>query len=186
MTFFYERELAFTPAEFGMLDVMGYVVAIIGTWLYKKYLRHVSFQKIFTISLIVSFILENTLLLLVFHVNRDMGIPDFWFAAIERVVITIVGQFITMPMVVMGARVCPRGIEASLYAFLMSISNIGGVVSSEWGSLLTDMYGVTSTDFSSLWKLMLTCHGFDLLPLMGIPLISSATINQPDIEVHAA
>lgn len=171
MTFFYERELGFTPDEFGMLDVMGHVVAIIGTMLYKRFLRNVSFQKIFGYSIFISFLLENTLLLLVFHVNRQWGIPDYAFAFIERIVLTLVSQFITMPMVVLGARLCPVGIEGTLYALLMSISNIGGVVSSEWGSLLTNMFGVTGTQFQNLWKLMLLCHGLDLIPIVSLGLL---------------
>ena len=171
MTFFYERELGFTPDEFGMLDVMGHIVAILGTVIYKRFLRNVPFQKIFGYSIFLSFLLENTLLLLVFHVNRQWGIPDYAFAFIERIVITLVGQFITMPMVVLGARLCPVGIEGTLYALLMSISNIGGVVSSEWGSLLTNMFGVTGTQFDNLWKLMLLCHALDLIPIASLGLL---------------
>lgn len=172
MTFFYERELKFTPDEFGTLDVLGHVVAILGTFIYKKYLRDVSFRKIFGIAIGMSFILENTLLLLVLHTNRTMGIPDFVFALIERIVITLAGQFVTMPMVVLGARICPVGVEGTLYALLMSITNIGGVVASEWGSLLTTMFGVSSTNFSNLWKLMLVCHAFDIIPLFLLQLVT--------------
>ena len=173
MTFFYERELKFTPDEFATLDVLGHVVAIIGTFVYKRYLRDVSFRTIFGIALFLSFVLENTLLLLVFHTNRTIGIPDFVFAVIERIVITLVGQFVTMPMVVLGARLCPVGVEGTLYALLMSVTNIGGVVSSEWGSLLTSMFGVTGTNFVNLWKLMLVCHAFDLIPLFALRLIAT-------------
>lgn len=172
MTFFYEKELKFTPNEFGVLDVMGYVVSITGTMVYKKWLRNVSFPKIFGWSLATAFLLENTLLLLVLHVNRDMGIPDFVFALMERVVITLVGQFISMPMVVLGARVCPVGVEGTLYALLMSITNFGDVVSSEWGSLFTSMFGITATNFANLWKLMLLCNFFDLIPLACLRLVS--------------
>ena len=175
LTFFYERELGFTPTEFGMLDVMSHIVSIIGIFIYKRWLRQVSFPKIFGSALVLSFLLENTMLLLVFHINRQMGIPDYVFAFIERVTITLVGQFITMPMVVLGARLCPPGVEASLYALLMSITNIGGVVSEEWGSLLTNMFGITGTNFTNLWKLMLLCHAFDLIPLGGLGLIRNIT-----------
>ena len=175
MTFFYERELGFTPGEFGALDVMGFIIQIIGTYIYKKWLRMVPFKKIFAWALAISFILENTLLILVLHVNRDMGIPDYVFAFAERVVITLAGQFITMPMVVLGARVCPVGIEGTLYALLMSITNLGGVVSSEWGSLLTTMFGITSTNFTNLWKLLLLCNAFDLIPLGCLRLLQGVT-----------
>jgi folate/biopterin transporter len=175
MTFFYERELGFTANEFGMLDIMGYIVSIAGTFIYKRFLRNVSFPKIFFWALFLSFVLENTLLLLVLHTNREMGIPDFVFALIERIVITLVGQFISMPMVVLGARVCPVGVEGTLYALLMSITNMGDVVSSEWGSLLTSMFGVTSTNFKNLWKLMLLCNLFDLIPLFSIKLVKGVS-----------
>lgn len=182
MTYFYEKELKFTPNEFGLLDVMGYVVSITGTLVYKKWLRNVSFPKIFCYALSTAFVLENTLLLLVLHVNRDLGIPDFVFALMERIVITLVGQFISMPMVVLGARVCPVGVEGTLYALLMSITNFGGVISSEWGSLFTSMFGITATNFVNLWKLLLLCNSFDLVPLAALKLVSN--IEAPVLETH--
>lgn len=171
MTFFYQRELGFTPDEFGMLDTMGFLVQIFGTYVYKRFLRRVSFIKIFACALFISFLLENTLLLLVLHVNRDLGIPDFVFAFAERVVLTLVSQFVTMPMVVLGAQICPVGVEGTLYALLMSITNFGGVISSEWGSLFTNMFGVTSTNFTNLWKLLLLCNMMDLVPIVSLGLL---------------
>jgi hypothetical protein len=178
MTFFYERKLGFTADEFGALDVMGYVVQVFGTYIYKRYLRKVSFMKIFGCALALSFFLENTMLLLILHVNRDMGIPDFVFAFAERVVITLVSQFVTMPMVVLGARLCPKGVEATLYALLMSITNFGGVISTEWGSLFTEMFGVTSNNFTNLWKLVLLCHAFDLIPIASLRLLRGIDVPQ--------
>ena len=171
MTFSYQRELGFTADEFGLLDTMGFLVQIFGTFIYKKYLRRVPFIKVFGWALFISFLLENTLLLLVLHVNRDLGIPDFIFAFAERVVLTLISQFITMPMVVLGAQICPVGVEGTLYALLMSITNFGGVISSEWGSLFTNMFGVTSTDFSNLWKLLLLCNMSDLIPIASLGLL---------------
>jgi len=181
MTFFYEKELGFGANEFGILDILGYVVSILGTFVYKKWLREVPFRKIFGYALLLSFILENTLLLLVLHVNRDMGIPDFVFALMERIVISMSRQFITMPMVVLGARVCPVGVEGTLYALLMSITNFGGVISSEWGSLLTSMFGVSSANFSNLWKLLLLCNAFDIIPLFCLKLVSK--VDNPDNSI---
>lgn len=171
MTFFYQRELGFTADEFGLLDTMGFLVQIFGTYIYKKYLRRVAFIKVFGWAMFISFLLENTLLLLVLHVNRDMGIPDFVFAFAERIVLTLISQFITMPMVVLGAQICPVGVEGTLYALLMSITNFGGVISSEWGSLFTNMFGVTSTNFTNLWKLLLLCNLSDIIPIASLGLL---------------
>jgi len=43
----------------------------------------------------------------------------------------------------------------TLYALLMSTLNVGGVVSDNLGGLLTWAIGVTATDFSRLWILVL-------------------------------
>ena len=78
-------------------------------------------------------------------------------------------------MVVLGARLCPEGVEATLYALLMSITNLGGVISSEWGSLFTSMFGVTSTNFEHLWKLVLLCNMFDIIPICCLRLLKGIT-----------
>jgi len=72
---------------------------------------------------------------------------------------------------VLGARVCPVGVEATLYALLMSITNFGGVISSEWGSLFTTMFGISGNNFTNLWKLLLLCNAFDLIPLFSLRLV---------------
>ena len=64
-------------------------------------------------------------------------------------------------MVVLGARLCPPGVEGSLYAILMSISNMAGVLGSWSGGLITDTLGVTGSNFSNLWLLMVICHFCD-------------------------
>lgn len=173
MTFFYERVLKFSPNEFAILDVLSYVFSIVGTVLYQRYLRHVEFRKIFLSSLTLVFLLENTMLMLVTRANLKYGVPDFTFAVIERICLTLAGQFVQMPMVVLGARLCPPGIEGTLYASLMSVSNFGDVLSNEWGSMFANMFGVTSTNFNSLWKLMLLCNAFDLVPIFSVFLISN-------------
>lgn len=66
---------------------------------------------------------------------------------------------------------CPVGVEGTLYALLMSITNLGGVVGSEMGSMLSQMFGITATNFSNLWKLMVICHICDLIPLSCLCLL---------------
>ena len=127
LTFFYEKKLKFSADQFAFLDVLGYVCAILSTIMYRKFFKHWSFRKVFAVGLIASFLAEQTLFLLVTHYNRVVGIPDITFAAMERVALTFVNEFLLLPMVVMGARICPKHVEGSLYALLMSISNFSGL-----------------------------------------------------------
>lgn len=75
-----------------------------------------------------------------------------------------------MPVLVLAARVCPPGIEATLFASLMSISNGAGVVGGLVGAGLTQALHVTSTDFDNLALLLVICNFSSLLalPLLGL------------------
>ena len=74
-------------------------------------------------------------------------------------------QVMTMPICVLGARLCPKGVEASLYSTIMSVSNLGGLVSSYTGAALTEAFTITNTNFNNLWKLSLLCTGLSVLPV---------------------
>ena len=49
-----------------------------------------------------------------------------------------------MPILVLAARLCPEGVEATLFATLMSILNAGSFMGSAMGAGLTSALGVTS------------------------------------------
>ena len=70
-----------------------------------------------------------TTLLLVTHTNRALGIDDRWFSLGDSLVLTVVGQITWMPVLVLSARLCPKGVEATLFALLMSIWNLSGLLS---------------------------------------------------------
>lgn len=97
--------------------------------------------------------------------NRQLGIPDELFTFGDDVVLTVLGQIAFMPTLVLAARLCPPGVEGTLFALLMSIFNGGGIVGSELGALLTRAMGVTDIDFRNLGMLIVVCNLSSLLPL---------------------
>ena len=52
-----------------------------------------------------------------------------------------------------------------MYALLMSIMNLGGMLSFQFGAMMMDYLGVTENNFTNLWKLILYCNLIVLLPL---------------------
>lgn len=50
-------------------------------------------------------------LVLVYHLNREVGIPDQWFALGDSVVLTVLGQVAFMPTLVLAAKLCPPGTD---------------------------------------------------------------------------
>jgi BT1 family len=75
------------------------------------------------------------------------------------------GQIAFMPVLVLAARLCPPGVEATLFALLMSVMNFAGFVSYELGAVLTHWLGVTETNFDKLWLLVLITNVSTLFPL---------------------
>jgi hypothetical protein len=105
------------------------------------------------------------MLLLVTHTNRALGIDDHWFSLGDSLILTVMGQIAYMPVLVLAARLCPAGVEATLFALLMSITNLAGLLSYELGAVLMHWLGITETNFSSLWLLVLITNLSTLLPL---------------------
>ena len=170
-SYFFEQVLKFSAYDFTYLDITSYVSGLLGIMIYKRYLTGVSCRNIFFWTLTLSWVLKWSYMVLIFRLNLELGIPDIWFALADSIILTLIGQCILMPVVVLGARICPPGVEGSLYATLMSISNLAGVISSEWGSVFANMFNVDRNHFENFWKLIVLCNIIDLLPIASVRLL---------------
>lgn len=82
-----------------------------------------------------------------------------------------------MPVLVLAARLCPQGMEATLFATLMSILNGGSLLGGLIGAGLTQIFGVTKDSFDNLAFLIILCNLSSLLPL---PLLGLLPRDDPD------
>lgn len=91
-----------------------------------------------------------------------------------------------MPVLVLAAKLCPEGMEATLFATLMSISNGGSVLGGLIGAGLTQMFGVTKDSFDNLSTLIILCNLSSLLPLPLLRLLPQETpdSNSDTIDVE--
>ena len=163
--FFSTNELGFEPEFLGRVRLVTSFASLIGIFLFQRYLKTVPFRKILGWSTVIAAGLGMTTLLLVTHTNRALGIDDRWFSLGDSLILTVVGQITWMPVLVLSARLCPKGVEATLFALLMSIWNLSGLLSHELGALLTSLLGVTETNFDKLWLLVIITNLSTLLPL---------------------
>jgi hypothetical protein len=138
---------------------------LIGIWLFQRFFRSVPFRQIFGWTTVISALLGMTMLLLVTHANRAIGIDDHWFSLGDSLILTVMGQIAYMPVLVLAARLCPAGVEATLFALLMSVTNLAGLVSYELGAGLMHLLGITESNFHNLWLLVVITNFSTLLPL---------------------
>jgi folate/biopterin transporter len=167
--FFSTNELGFSPEFLGRVRLVTSFAALVGIWVFQRFLKAVPFRVIFGWSTVLSALLGMSTLLLVTHANRALGIDDRWFSLGDSLVLTVLGQIAFMPVLVLAARLCPPGVEATLFALLMSVVNLAGLVSYEGGAVLTHWLNVTETNFDKLWILVVITNLSTLLPL---PLLS--------------
>lgn len=163
--YFSTNELHFEPEFLGKLRLVTSLAAIVGIWVFQRFLKTVPFRVIFGWSTVISSALGLTTLILVTHTNRTLGIDDKWFSIGDSLILAVMGQIAFMPVLVLAARLCPKGVEATLFALLMSVMNVSGLVSHELGALLTYWLGVTETNFDKLWLLILITNVSTLFPL---------------------
>ncbi|NWF60714.1 MAG: folate/biopterin family MFS transporter [Fischerella sp.] len=188
--FFTTNELHFEPEFLGRVRLVTSVAALVGIWIFQRFLKTVPFRVIFTWSTIFSTTLGMTMLLLVTHTNRVLGIDDHWFSLGDSLILSVMGQIAYMPVLVLAARLCPSGVEATLFALLMSVTNLAGLVSYELGAGLMHLLGITEINFEKLWLLVIITNLSNLLPLPFVYWLPAADSqgetakNLPPASVH--
>jgi folate/biopterin transporter len=164
--YFNTNELHFQPEFLGRVRLVTSLASLIGIWIFQRFLKTVPFRVIFAWSTVIASVLGLSMLILVTHTNRALGIDDKWFSLGDSLILTVMGQIAFMPVLVLAARLCPPGVEATLFALLMSIVNFAGLVSYELGAFITHKLGVTDTNFDKLWVLVLMTNLMAMLPLL--------------------
>lgn len=107
---------------------MGAVSSLFAVFIFNRFLKNIRFTKIFTFSTIIFCIVSCNTIILVKGMNRKWGIPDKIFCMGDGVINNTVGELNTMPILVLACKMCPKNIEGTMYALLMSTVNLGGVV----------------------------------------------------------
>lgn len=165
MFFFTTNKLGFGPEFLGRVRLVTSFASLFGVWLYNGFLKSVPLQRIFFWTTLVGAGLGMTQILLVTGVNQQLGISNEWFAIGDSLILTVLSQASFMPVLVLAAKLCPSGMEATLFATLMSISNGGSVTGGLIGAGLTKVLGVTKDNFTNLTLLLVLCNLSSLLPL---------------------
>ncbi len=179
--YFTTNELGFEPEFLGRVRLVTSIASLIGIWLFQRFLKNIPFRSLIGWTTVISSVLGMTALILVTHANRTLGIDDHWFSLGDSLILTVMGQIAFMPVLVLSARLCPEGVEATLFALLMSVYNFAGLLSHEVGALLTHWLGVTESNFDNLWLLVVITNVSRLLPLPFLRWLPAA---DPQLDIQ--
>jgi len=183
--FYYTDELGLGPEFMGRVRLAGALASLAGVACYNLFLKKMRLRTVFAGAAVAAALLSSTQLLLVTGASKAAGIPDSVFVLADAAVLSALGQAAFMPVLVLAAKLCPPGIEASLFAALMSVLNGGSAAGSALGGALTSALGVGSSsgieggssaaasaaDWSNLPLLVALCSVLSLAPLPLLALV---------------
>ncbi|XAR54689.1 hypothetical protein NMG60_11029938 [Bertholletia excelsa] len=124
---FTHKQTWFHPEFLGRVKLVTSIASLLGVGIYNGSKKSCA-QENFPCNNHSCVALGMTQVLLVIGFNRKLGISDEWFAIGDSLILTVLSQASFMPVLVLAAKLCPEGMEATLFATLMSITNAGVVV----------------------------------------------------------
>jgi MFS family permease len=160
--FYYQTDvLGFSQTFIGVLSSLGAGAGIVGAWAYARVARRFSLKHLIGWS-----IGAGVLVMLAYLVYRGPV-----SGTIVTVVFGAIGMTTQLAFLDLAAKACPRRAEATFFALLMSVYNLG-MRSAEWtGANLYDWLGYTPL---VLIATAFTAAAWLLMPLVPIDAIEAA------------
>ncbi|KAG2481954.1 hypothetical protein HYH03_019087 [Edaphochlamys debaryana] len=170
--FFFEVEaLGFSPSFLGAVQLAIAVASLAGVWLYSAAFKAVPLRSFLLWGNLLGAGLQCSDLLLVARINTAWGLDDHLFVLGGSVVTSVIANVLSMPTLVLAARLCPKGLEATMFATIMSLLNMADGVRYAGGAALMQSLGVGTGAYDNLPLLVGLCNLALLLPLPVLLLV---------------
>jgi hypothetical protein len=160
----------------GLVNAVGYLAMFIGVAGFNHWCQSQTFRKMFLWPQVTSSFIGLLDIIVVSRVNLRMHIPDQAFVLSDEALTDAISKLQLMPMLVLSSRLCPIGIEGTVFAFLMSVSNFGSTSGSWFGALLLKWLHIQKDDYSRLWLAVLIRSLMRLSPLLFLFLVPDCTV----------
>jgi folate/biopterin transporter len=155
-----------------LANIITNVAGLLGTVLFQRFFLRGTFRQIFWITTFMKIAASLIDIVIVKRWNESVGIPDkatYLFG--DAIVYQLTSQLDFMPSVILVSRLCPRGMEATIYALIAGVSNLGQVSSRTLGYMVSEWLEIRTVvpcDFTNLPALITIGHV--LTPLLVLPL----------------
>lgn len=159
-----------------MLGAIGKVTTILGVLFFKTYLKDIEVRRVFMLGCAFGICATWSQWLFALRLNVKLGIPDLVYIVLTDTIFGALGLAMgTLPMMAMFAKITPKKIEGTVFAFLTGTVNFAHTVISPmigvW--INKNFVGVTSKNlknYSTLCFIVFVCSFFGFLVLPLIPL----------------
>lgn len=161
-----------------ILGIVSSICTLIGIWSYQTYASNWTYRGLMLVSNVAASVLSLTDVVLFTRLNKSWGIPDHAFVLGSSVFSSVIMQWMWMPGVVLLAQLCPKGMEATMYALLAGCHNLGSSISSSCGALVLQWFNCQPSgaaneteQFEYLWVASAVSTVLPMLTLVLIPVL---------------
>lgn len=144
--------------------------------IYNKYMKEWTYQWLLLMSNLLISVLSLFDIVMFTRYNVVLGIPDHVFVLGSSVASTIISQWQWMPGIVMLSQLCPKGMEATMYALLAGCHNLGNTLSEYLGAYILEWLSIQPSgvenearQFDNLWIAAVIATVLPTLTLCLIP-----------------
>ena len=167
---YYETDtLGFSQQFIGHLAALASAAGILGATIYAPLSRRMSLRRVIILSIGIG--VAGTLVYL--------GYRGPVSAVVINVVFGAAGMITQLAFLDLAAKACPRHVEATFFALLMSVFNAGGQGAQVVGGYLYDWLGLTPLIFVSAAA---TALAWLLVPFVGIDAIEARAKAGEDVS----
>ena len=165
--------LKFSQQFIGRLAALSALAGVVGAVVYAPLSRRMPLKHIVNLSIGVATV--GTLAYLLYRDATSAVIIDITFGA--------VGMITQLAFLDLAAKACPRHVEATFFAALMSVFNLGQQLSQNVGARLYDTLGFTQLVYISA---AITALAWVLVPLVRIDRIEAKAREEAAAHAEAA
>jgi len=151
--FYYQTEiLKFNPSFMGVITLITNVSGVIGILVYTKFYAMTSLRKFYSLTTILQTIFALANILLYLGITDQLGIPAKIFVGFNAIPTGFFAQICVAPINVLACRLCPKGLEATTYAILMSTLSLSTGLSTQLGALIQKWLGIAQQNYKNYWQ----------------------------------
>lgn len=163
---YYTTELGFSTTYMGGLNLVACLGGVAGVWVFYKFFSQTGMRKFYTVCGVICTLVVASQLLLLFRINKRFGIPDGVFVIFDTFLVDIASEINGLPVLVLSTKICPKNIEATVFAIMIAVTNVATNISGVVGAAIVQYLGIQTTDFSKLWVLIVVTAIFNLTPII--------------------
>lgn len=129
--------------------ITGSLAGLAGVWTFETYMTKWNARKAFWVTTVVKVVAALVDQVLISRWNLSVGLPDeYAFFLGNAVIREVVVMLDFMPVMVLIGKLCPKNIEATVFAVLAGFSNFGANIGNVLGTILFEVLDVRVQDAS--------------------------------------